>query len=189
MNAKENKGFTLAELLIVVAIIGVLVAISIPIFTNQLERSRDAVSVSNIRNAYAWAMAEYITCTISNGRMDGVITSYNIEDGGKVIGTVNFRNGRIIQISRINVTLSSSKANNWSGIADNLPFHDKMMNGSIAAPNYGDNGVPRKHAMITFNFDDDGSGHTGDGVNWDGYDVEGRVTSITVTDTPNSLRN
>ena len=30
---KNKKGFTLAELLLVVAIIGVLVAISIPIFT------------------------------------------------------------------------------------------------------------------------------------------------------------
>ena len=36
---KNEKGFTLAELLIVVAIIGVLVAISIPIFTSQLEKS------------------------------------------------------------------------------------------------------------------------------------------------------
>jgi prepilin-type N-terminal cleavage/methylation domain-containing protein len=37
---KNNKGFTLAELLIVVAIIGVLVAISIPIFNNQLRKAR-----------------------------------------------------------------------------------------------------------------------------------------------------
>ena len=38
---KENKkGFTLAELLIVVAIIAVLVAISIPILSSQLEKSR-----------------------------------------------------------------------------------------------------------------------------------------------------
>ena len=45
MKKMNNKrGFTLAELLIVVAIIAVLVAISIPIFTTQLEKSRDAVS-------------------------------------------------------------------------------------------------------------------------------------------------
>lgn len=57
---KNNKGFTLAELLIVVAIIAVLVAIAIPIFTSQLEKSRDATSVANIRSAYATAQAAYL---------------------------------------------------------------------------------------------------------------------------------
>ena len=37
---RSKKGFTLAELLIVVAIIGVLVAISIPIFSEQLDVKR-----------------------------------------------------------------------------------------------------------------------------------------------------
>ena len=67
--AKENKkGFTLAELLIVVAIIAVLVAISIPIFTSQLEKSRDAVTMANVRAAYAEASAEVLTSqTASTG--------------------------------------------------------------------------------------------------------------------------
>ena len=56
---KLNKkgGFTLAELLIVVAIIAVLVAIAMPVFTNQLERSRETTDIANIRSAYAEAMA------------------------------------------------------------------------------------------------------------------------------------
>ncbi|MDD6674793.1 MAG: prepilin-type N-terminal cleavage/methylation domain-containing protein [Lactimicrobium massiliense] len=52
-NSRKKKGFTLAELLIVVAIIGVLVAISIPIFTSQLEKAREATDLANVRSAYA----------------------------------------------------------------------------------------------------------------------------------------
>ena len=56
----NKKGFTLAELLIVVAIIAVLVAIAIPIFTTQLEKSREATDMANIRAAYADIMSEYL---------------------------------------------------------------------------------------------------------------------------------
>ena len=38
-----------------------LVAIAIPIFNTQLERSRDATTASNIRAAYAEASAAYLT--------------------------------------------------------------------------------------------------------------------------------
>ena len=54
---KNNKGFTLAELLIVVAIIAVLVAIAIPVFTSQLEKAREATDLANIRSAYAEVVA------------------------------------------------------------------------------------------------------------------------------------
>ena len=57
---KKNAGFTLAELLIVVAIIAVLVAIAIPIFTTQLEKSKEATDTANVRSAYADVMAAYI---------------------------------------------------------------------------------------------------------------------------------
>lgn len=63
-NMNENDGFTLAELLIVVAIIGVLVAISIPIFSSQLEKSREATDLANVRSAYAKIMAEAIDTEI-----------------------------------------------------------------------------------------------------------------------------
>ena len=56
----SKKGFTLAELLIVVAIIGVLVGISIPIFTAQLEKSREATDIANLRAAKAAAVSLYL---------------------------------------------------------------------------------------------------------------------------------
>ena len=54
---QNKKGFTLAELLIVVAIIAVLVSISIPIFSTQLEKAREATDAANIRSAYAEVVA------------------------------------------------------------------------------------------------------------------------------------
>ena len=62
MKKNNNKGFTLMEMLIVVAIIAVLVAIAIPVFTNQLEKSREATDAANIRSAYAEVMA----CAMTN---------------------------------------------------------------------------------------------------------------------------
>lgn len=56
----KKKGFTLAELLVVVAIIAVLVAISIPIFTSQLEKSREATDIANMRAAKAAAVVQYM---------------------------------------------------------------------------------------------------------------------------------
>lgn len=58
---RNKKGFTLAELLIVVAIIAVLVAIAIPIFTNQLEKAREATDQANIRDYYAEIATALVT--------------------------------------------------------------------------------------------------------------------------------
>ena len=52
----------------------VLVAISIPIFTSQLEKSRDAVTVANIRAAYAQAASEVLTST-NSGKAGSTLTS------------------------------------------------------------------------------------------------------------------
>ncbi len=63
MKRTNKKGFTLAELLIVVAIIAVLVAIAIPVFGSQLKKAHDAVDVANVRAAYA----EIMTAKIVDG--------------------------------------------------------------------------------------------------------------------------
>ena len=76
MEKKNNKkGFTLAELLIVVAIIAVLVAIAIPIFTSQLEKSREATDLSNVRAAYAEVMSAALTGDTTPDTSTGVTYS------------------------------------------------------------------------------------------------------------------
>ena len=60
---KKKRGFTLGELLIVVAIIAVLSAVAIPVFINQLEKSREATDLANVRSAYAAVMTNAINGT------------------------------------------------------------------------------------------------------------------------------
>ena len=58
MKKVNEKGFTLAELLIVVAIIAVLVAVAIPTFGNQIEKAREATDIANLRAAYAQVVTD-----------------------------------------------------------------------------------------------------------------------------------
>lgn len=52
---EEKGGFTLAELLVVVAIVAVLVAIAIPVFTSSLDKANAQTDAANIRAGYGSA--------------------------------------------------------------------------------------------------------------------------------------
>lgn len=81
----NKKGFTLAELLIVVAIIGVLVAISIPVYSKLVQKARLAANQANARAAYSAVEIQFLT---SNHRAEGeTYYTYDTETGQ--IGTVS----------------------------------------------------------------------------------------------------
>jgi prepilin-type N-terminal cleavage/methylation domain-containing protein len=71
---KQINGFTIAELLVVVTIIGILVAVSIPIFTSQLNKVREAADLANERAAKAAALADFY------------VNGYDIKSGGPLNG-------------------------------------------------------------------------------------------------------
>ena len=110
---KNNKGFTLAELLIVVAIIAVLVAIAIPVFTTQLEKSREATDLANLRSAYAEQMTELLTwdgsATISEITVHAQQTQSNWQNNAD--STTNTIAGGVSG-AEVNVT-AKVKGNDW----------------------------------------------------------------------------
>lgn len=63
----NKKGFTLMEMLIVVAIIVILVAIAIPTFTGQMEKTRETADKANLRSAKAAAVTEDLTTGLAAG--------------------------------------------------------------------------------------------------------------------------
>ena len=132
----NKKGFTLAELLVVVAIIGVLVAISIPIFTSQLEKSRDAVSVANIRAAYA--EAQTLVLTGKDGETSGRATLTI-----KTSGTDDYYS---VAVTGVDI-VGTKDSDNWSGLAAELPFATQLG---------AETGNDGKNKTVTFNYNKDG---------------------------------
>ena len=119
----NKKGFTLAELLVVVTIIGVLVAISIPIFTSQLEKAREATDQANLRSLYAECASSALTGTASSadvtvtnaggvttatGEYTLVQTADGWVDGNNVtIGGIEVKSADIVKGATYTVTVKS----------------------------------------------------------------------------------
>ncbi len=57
----NKKGFTIMEMLIVVAIIAVLAAIAIPTFNSALVKAKESADVANVRAAYAEIQVAHLT--------------------------------------------------------------------------------------------------------------------------------
>ena len=96
----DKKGFTLAELLVVVAIIGILVAISVPLFTAQLGKARKATNEANLRAAKVAAVADYMTN--DDGAKADIKYSYDIA-AGTVTKTKTAEEGKMVTGNEVKI--------------------------------------------------------------------------------------
>ena len=117
MRINKKNGFTLAELLIVVAIIGVLTAVAIPVFSSQLEKSREATDIANLRSAKAAAVSKYLADDLTEG------TYYFDAQKGILVSEDNFTDGSIT---------GYGKGTNKEGATGNSFETSAIANGTIS---------------------------------------------------------
>lgn len=136
---RNKKGFTLVEMLIVVAIIAILIAVSIPLVGSALDRAKHSTDAANERAAKAEILLQYLAgdqavvydggtakdaakldttqtyyYDAANGRLDlksTSIASYAQCENGKHTGT------SIIQLT---ITTSGEVTVSWTGTDTSL---------------------------------------------------------------------
>ena len=81
---RDERGFTLVELMVVVMIIGVLVVIALPVFLGARTRAYDRAVQSDVRNAFAAEKAYYtdtLTYTTDPAEMTAIEAAIVYVDG------------------------------------------------------------------------------------------------------------
>src|SRR5690349_24906729 len=119
---KQDEGFTLIELLVVVVIIGVLVAIAVPVYLNYRQGAADKSALSDVRGGVS-ALEQFFT---NNGNAYPADIAATTGTAGKVTltalaggtaGTITVSDGTTIQLDNLGASyvLCGTNANGTSG--------------------------------------------------------------------------
>ncbi len=95
------------EMLIVIAIVAVLISVAVPVLSSQLERSREAVDLANVRSAYAQVSTEAL---LGNTGVPVTVKLKQKQAGWQSVDPVNI--GGIVHSN------GAGNTDNWQGDAE-----------------------------------------------------------------------
>jgi len=121
MKRTNKKGFTIVELVIVIAVIAILAAVLIPTFSNVIEKSHHSACLqeakTTLEQTYADDMSDGKVDTMSTGLTTGKskgIQAYTASADGTYVATFTYCDGTYV----VTYTAASADGGTWGDVSE-----------------------------------------------------------------------
>ena len=164
----RNKGFTITELVIVIAVIAILAAVLIPTFSNVIEKANQTAASSSCNVA----LSEYIAMVTLDGDPDnndvtGVVFSsnnyYYVYDGEKLnyIGNSEKDNAKLLAVTSFDTDITSLTGFTKQSVEEGTAVYEGKMKFTIGEQSVEVDLSDTTRTLYLYNVDIDGTTYAG----------------------------